>query len=164
MMVAYLQGADRVLAIDPNPHRRAFAANRGGFSIAPDSNLVAQVRELTGGRGVDVALEAVGSDAALRYALEIVRPKGTVCAVGAHHSEAMPFPTKMAFNRELSLRFAVGNPISTRDELIPLLEAGRLDPTFIISHRLPLLQAAEGYKLFDAAEATKVVMLPWSGL
>lgn len=158
LMAAYLMGADRVLAIDPDPRRRAFAADQGGHSLAPGEDLVTRVRELTGGRGADVALEAVGSDAALRTALDVVRPKGTVCAVGAHHSEAMPFSSAMAFNRELTVRFTVGDPIRSRDELISFVEAGRLDPTSIISHRLPLSQATEGYRLFDRGEATKVVL------
>jgi threonine dehydrogenase-like Zn-dependent dehydrogenase len=81
-------------------------------------------------------------------------------AVGAHHAEAMPFSTRDAFARELTLRFVVGDPIRMRDVLFPLLQSGRLDPTTIISHRLPLAEAARGYELFHRRQATKVVLLP----
>jgi threonine dehydrogenase-like Zn-dependent dehydrogenase len=158
---ALLLGAARVLAIDPDPARRACAARLGAQPVAiEDGGGVEQVRALSAGRGADVVLEAVGTDAALRTALEVARPRGSVVAVGAHHSEAMPFSTRQAFARELTLRFAVGDPIRTRGELLPLLQAGRLDPTAVISHRLPLAEARQGYQLFDRRVATKVVLIP----
>lgn len=160
LTVAYLLGASRVFAIDPDPARRAFAQQLGGHPLTPDATLNAQVLEQTRGRGMDRVLEAVGSDQALRTALEVVRPRGTICVVGAHASQAMPFPTGLCFGRELTLRFAVGDPIRWRDDLLTLIEAGRLDPTCIISHRLPLSAALEGYRLFDKREATKVVLIP----
>jgi threonine dehydrogenase-like Zn-dependent dehydrogenase len=160
LMTAYHLGAGRVMAIDPDPHRRAFAQELGGHPFAPDNGLVEQVHEITGGRGVDAVLEAVGSDSALVTAFAIVRSQGTISAVGAHHSEAMPFPSGLAFGRELTLRFSVGDPIRWREPLMDLIEDGRLDPTAIISHRLPLTEGVEGYRLFDQREATKVVLVP----
>jgi 2-desacetyl-2-hydroxyethyl bacteriochlorophyllide A dehydrogenase len=156
--VAQLLGAGRVLGVDPLPGRRAIAAAQGAEPLAPDDELLARVRDLTEGRGVDVALEAVGTDAALRTALDVVRPRGVVCAVGAHASDAMPMSTRQAFAKELTLRFAVGDPISTRDRLIRIVRQRRIDPTFVISHRLPLEDAAEGFRRFDRADATKVVL------
>jgi threonine dehydrogenase-like Zn-dependent dehydrogenase len=159
-MSAYLLGASRVLAIDPDPRRCAAAEQIGGWALVPDDDLEERVRSLSGGRGVDVVLEAVGSEQALTTALAIVRPKGVISAVGAHHAMAMPFPTKTAFGRELTLRFSVGDPIRWREPLTALVAAGRLDPTRIISHRLSLAAATEGYRLFDRREATKVVLIP----
>jgi threonine dehydrogenase-like Zn-dependent dehydrogenase len=160
LMSAYLIGASRVFAVDSDPRRLAFARQFGAHPLAADDGLAASIRDLTGGRGADIVIEAVGTDQALATALAIVRPRGTIVAGGAHHSQAMPFPTKLAFGRELTLRFAVGDPIRMRDQLLPLLEAGRLDPTTIISHRLPLHKAIEGYQLFDTRQATKIVLLP----
>jgi threonine dehydrogenase-like Zn-dependent dehydrogenase len=162
MLSAYLLGADRVLVIDPDPQRRNVARQLGGQDIAPDETLVERVHALTGGRGADVVLEAVGTDQALLSALAIVRARGTITAVGAHHSQKMPFPTGLAFGRELTLRFVVGDPIRSREQLFPLLENGQLDPTCIISHRLPLREAAHGYQLFDQHVATKVVLIPFT--
>ncbi|MER7584606.1 alcohol dehydrogenase family protein [Kitasatospora sp. NPDC097691] len=160
LKAAQLMGAAQVLAIDPAEGRRAAAAAQGAVPLDTGDDLAERVRALTEGRGADVVLEAVGVDASLRSALEIVRPLGTVCAVGAHASEAMPMPTGLAFGKELTLRFAVGDPISSRDRLMRLIRTGRIDPTFLISHRLPLAEAVEGFKLFDAGHATKVVLVP----
>lgn len=159
LMTAYLLGAECVIAIDPHPGRRTFARKLGGYPLAPDDALAEYVRELTGGRGVDAVMEAVGSEEALATSLEIVRPRGTISVVGAHHSQAMPFPTGIAFGHELTLRFSVGDPIRWHAQLFKLLEAGKLDPTCIISHRLPLAEAIEGYRLFHQRKATKVVLM-----
>ncbi|MBW1600720.1 alcohol dehydrogenase catalytic domain-containing protein [Streptomyces sp. JJ66] len=160
LKAAELMGAARVLAVDPSAGRRAMAESQGAVPLETGDDLGERVRELTGGRGADVVLEAVGVDASLLSSLEIVRPLGTVCAVGAHASAAMPMPTGLAFGKELTLRFAVGDPISSRDRLMPLIRGGRLDPTFVISHRFPLAEAPEGFKLFDGGQATKVVLVP----
>ncbi len=158
--MAQLLGAGQVLAVDPLPARRAAAATQGAEQLAPDGELLARVCDLTDGRGADVALEAVGTDAALRTALDVVRPRGVICAVGAHASDAMAMPTRLAFAKELTLRFAVGDPISTRDRLMRMVRQRLIDPTFVISHRLPLSDAAAGFRRFDDAEATKVVLIP----
>lgn len=156
-MSALYLGAARVLAVDPDPARRAAAEAEGAVGVAPD-DLANALRDLTGGRGADAVLEAVGSPAALACAVEAVRAKGTVVAVGAHHDPAFPLHTGLAFGRELTLRWAVGDPISTRDRLVPILLAGRLDPTSVISHRMPLDDAVLAYELFDRRDATKVVL------
>ncbi|QES46708.1 alcohol dehydrogenase [Streptomyces venezuelae] len=157
---AWLLGAARVLAVDPLESRRRLAAGQGADPVPAGEGLADRIRELTGGRGADVVLEAVGTDASLLSALEIVRPAGVVCAVGAHASTAMPMPTGPAFGKEITLRFAVGDPIRDREALMNLVRAGRIDPTFVISHRLALAEAAEAFRLFDAGEASKVVLLP----
>ncbi|MFE9675352.1 alcohol dehydrogenase family protein [Streptomyces sp. NPDC006259] len=160
MKSAQLMGASLVLAVDPVASRRALASRHGATPLEPGGDLAERVRALTDGRGADVVLEAVGVDSSLLSSLEIVRPRGTVCAAGAHASQAMPMPTGLAFGKELTLRFAVGDPISVRDRLMPLVRQGRIDPTFVISHRLPLTEAEEGFKLFDSGQASKVVLVP----
>jgi threonine dehydrogenase-like Zn-dependent dehydrogenase len=64
------------------------------------------------------------------------------------------------FEKELTLRFSWGDPTTLRGELLGLLAGGRLDPTPAVTHRLPLADAAEAYRLFDTREATKVVLQP----
>ncbi|MDX3382463.1 alcohol dehydrogenase family protein [Streptomyces niveiscabiei] len=157
---AWTLGAARILAVDPSERRRKLAAERGARPVPGPLDVERQIRDLTGGRGADAVLEAVGSDAALLTALNVVRPHGVVCAVGSHASDAMPMPTRLAFAKEITLRFAVGNPIRDFEPLMNLVRAGRVDPTFLISHRMPLTDAAQGLRLFDSGEATKVVLIP----
>lgn len=157
---AWILGAGRVLAVDPLERRRKIAAGRGADTFAPGDDLRGLIADLTEGQGPDAVLEAVGTDTALLTALDLVRPRGTVCAVGAHASDAMPLPTRTAFAKELTLRFAVGDPIAERDTLMRLIRGGKLDPTFVISHRLSLAEAPRGFRLFDSGEADKVVLIP----
>jgi threonine dehydrogenase-like Zn-dependent dehydrogenase len=83
-----------------------------------------------------------------------------VAAVGAHHDPAFPLDPGDAFGREVTLRFAVGDPIRWAGVLFAHLDAGRLDPARLVSHRLPLDEVADAYALFDRGEATKVLLLP----
>ena len=64
------------------------------------------------------------------------------------------------FERELTLRFSIGDPTADGALLLDRLVRGDLDPTTVITHRLPLEDAAEAYRLFDSREATKVVLAP----
>jgi len=64
------------------------------------------------------------------------------------------------FERELTLRFTIGDPAHDRERLLGLMASGRLEPAQIITHRLPLDAAADAYRLFDSREATKVVLIP----
>lgn len=151
-----LVGAAEVVVAESDPQRRAQVAAFGVGAVAP-GEFAAALRAVTAGRGADAVIEAVGGDAALTCALDAAGACGTVVALGAHHSEAMPFPTGSAFARELSVHFTVGDPIALRDRALSVIRAG-LDPTEVVTHRLPLAAAAEGYRLFDQHRAFKVVL------
>jgi threonine dehydrogenase-like Zn-dependent dehydrogenase len=71
----------------------------------------------------------------------------------------MPFPTALAFARELTLRFTVGDPISLRAEVLRLVRSGDLDPAAVVSDRVPLGAAPEAYEAFDQHRAFKTVLL-----
>ncbi|MEU3601329.1 alcohol dehydrogenase catalytic domain-containing protein [Streptomyces sp. NPDC006798] len=151
-------GAARVVVTDTDPRRRAKAVELGFEAVGP-GEFGPALGDGTD-RGAAAVIEAVGSGAALVAALANVGFGGTVVAVGSHGSRAVPLDAKEAFARETTLRFAVGNPIRVRDRVIALLRAGLLDPAPLVSHRLPLADAARGYRLFDAREALKVVLVP----
>lgn len=153
---AVAAGASAVVITDTDPARRAQAERLGFTAVDPAGFAGALAR--AGDHGARTVIEAVGSDTALRTAVESAGPHGTVVAVGAHHSDAAPFPSGLAFARELTVRFVVGDPIRFREPVIALIRAGRLDPLELISHRLPLSEAVSGYELFDRRVATKVVM------
>ena len=158
-LCAQAHGAATVIAADPSPARQA-AAEACGLIAVPPAALPDAVARLARGHGVRAVIEAVGTDNALALAMATVTARGTVLAVGAHHSRAAPLDTGRAFARELTLRFAVGDPIAVRDRVIALVQAGRIDPTVVISHRLPLEEVARGYELFHRQQATKVILIP----
>ena len=155
---ATARGAATIVGVDPLPARRRAATALGMIAVAP-SDAAAVVRDLSRGRGADVVVEAVGTSAALAGALDLSRARGVVVAVGAHHS-TYELDTADGFARELTLRFAVGDPIRYAAELLELVRAGVVDATVVVSHRLSLDDAAPAYDLFDQGEATKVVLTP----
>lgn len=161
-LCASTMGAAHVVVADPEPDRRMLADSAGLTSVAPEG-LAAATAELTGGRGAHAVIEAVGTDAALGCALGAAGPHSTVSVAGAHHSSSMPFPSGLCFRKELTLRFTVGDPIAQREEVLALVRSGRLDPAAIISHRLPLQEAAAAYELFASRRAFKVVLIPDMG-
>lgn len=157
-LCARVAGAGAVVVAEPNPARRTAMAGYGLLPAEPDE-LAGGVHQVSRGGGARAVIEAVGSDAALGLALTVAGPRATVVVIGAHHHAAFPFPTGTAFARELTVKFVVGDPILVRDELFALIRSGRLDPTVVVSHRLPLAEVARGYWLFNRQEATKVVLV-----
>jgi threonine dehydrogenase-like Zn-dependent dehydrogenase len=157
-LCAMVAGAGHVVVADPHRARRQALAGHG-LQAVPPGELAEAVGAVSRGRGAPAVIEAVGSDEALSLAVAVAAPRATVVVVGAHHSAAAPFPSGSAFARELTVRFAVGDPILVRDQVTALLQAGRLDPTVLISHRLPLADVARAYDLYDRKEATKVVLV-----
>jgi alcohol dehydrogenase len=147
----------RLIAIDGVPARRALAEQLGAEAAAPDE-ATAFVADATGGLGVDVVIEAAGSPSGLDASLRLARGRGVVSVVGAHFEPDYPLDNALMFERELTLRFSIGDPAADGDLLLSRLADGELDPSAIVTHRLPLAEAAEAYRLFDSREATKVVL------
>lgn len=114
----------------------------------------------TGGMGADVVIEAAGTPQALDAALRLARGRGTVSVVGAHFEHDYKLDAGLMFERELTLRFSIGDPISDRERLMRLILDGKLEPERVISHRMPLEDAARAYQLFDQRIATKAVLYP----
>ncbi|HKP18093.1 MAG TPA: alcohol dehydrogenase catalytic domain-containing protein [Gaiellaceae bacterium] len=158
VMCAVDAGA-RVLAVDGVEARRAAAERLGAEPVSPE-DAAAVVAEASEGLGADVVVEAAGSPGALDAALRLARGRGTVSVVGAHFEPDFPLDNHLMFERELTLRFSIGDAAGHRDRLLGLIGEGRLDPASVVSHRLPLAEAAEAYRLFDQREAVKVVLHP----
>ncbi len=131
----------------------------GAIAVTPDEAEGA-VAEASDGLGADVVIEAAGSPGALDLALRLARGRGTISVVGAHFEPDYPLDSARMFERELTLRFTIGDPAHDRERLLGLIASGRLEPAQIITHRLPLDAAADAYRLFDSREATKVVLIP----
>lgn len=163
LMAAHLFGPAEVLAVDRVPYRLAMARDLGAVPIdAQRADPVAAIQERTGGWGADVVLEAVGHESALTQALQAARPGGTVSVVGVYVEEAYAFPLGQAFVKGVTLRIGTCPARVYIPQLIPLVAAGRLDPTRLITHRLPLAQAPEAYRIFDRKEESvlKVLLKP----
>jgi threonine dehydrogenase-like Zn-dependent dehydrogenase len=152
--------AGHLIAADGVPARRELAERLGAAeALAPDA-AVERVAEVTGGVGADVVIEAAGSPGGLAAALRLARGRGTVSVVGAHFEPDFPLDNALMFERELTLRFSIGDPTQDGKLLLERLATGELDPIPVITHRLPLADATEAYRLFDSREATKVVLTP----
>jgi threonine dehydrogenase-like Zn-dependent dehydrogenase len=152
--------AGRVIAVDTVPARLEQAKTLGAIPVDASGDPVGDVMELTGCIGVDAAVEAAGSADALASCLKMVRGRGTVSAIGAHFEPDCPMDVGLMFANEITVRISIGSPTDDREQVLGLIGGGTFDPAVIVTHRLPLAEAVEGYRLFEAREATKVVMSP----
>jgi threonine dehydrogenase-like Zn-dependent dehydrogenase len=154
--------AASVLALDLDPSRLSIAERIGAIPVDVSArNAQTAVDEHTQGRGADVVIEAVGTPAAFERSVDIVRRGGTVVVMGVFTSELVQAQIGVWWIRALQIRFAGTTPVHAWwERAMAEVQAGRLDPLPIVSHRLPLGEAAHGYELFDTKQATKVLLEP----
>lgn len=157
---AIAQGAGAVFAVDPVEGRRALATTAGATAITPEQ--IGVVHEVTDGRGAAAVIDAVGSDITMTAALTCVRAGGTVSVVGVHNLDPFPFPALMSLVRSVSLRMTTAPVQRTWPELVPLLQAGRLDVSGIFTHAMTLDDAPKAYAAVAArtADCVKVTLTP----
>jgi threonine dehydrogenase-like Zn-dependent dehydrogenase len=162
VQAARLLGAGQVVAIDGVEHRREKARAFGAAPAATEEEARRLVAALTEGRGADAVLEAVGAAPALDVAQRLARPGAVISIAGYHTSEHYALPIQAAYGKNLT--FKIGRCHARRyiDLLLPLVLAGELRPTEIVSHVLPLEDAVVAYDLFGARRdnAIKVLLLP----
>ena len=186
---AFLLGAERVIAIDRFPARLRMAeehTNAETINYEEVDSVLDVLKEMTGGRGPDACIDAVGMEAhsrgldykydrakqmmrletdrptVLRQAILACRNGGTVSVIGVYGGFIDKFPMGSVMNRALTIR---SGQCHVRRYMKPLLERikkGEIDPTFVISHRLSLEDAPAGYDMFlhKEDECTKVVLKP----
>jgi alcohol dehydrogenase len=162
IQAARARGAGTVLALDREPDRLALAERMGAEPVDVTArHPQTAIDERTDGRGADVVIEAVGTVEGFTTAVDVVRRGGRVVVVGVFAGETIEAQLGVWWARALTIRFAGICPVHTwwREALACVLD-GRIDPEPIVSHRLPLGRAPEGYALFDRREATKVVLIP----
>src|SRR5690349_10686949 len=187
---AKLLGAERVIAIDRFPYRLQMAVERAGatdvinYEELQGITVPGALKELTGGRGPDKCIDAVGMEAhapglayaydrtkqalkletdrpiALREAIMACRSGGTVSVIGVYGGFIDKFPMGAVMNRSLTLRSGQCHVQRYLRPLLELIETGKIDPSFVITHRLRLEDAAQGYDMFlnRQNECLKVVM------
>ena len=158
---AFVMGAHVVYAIDPIAERRALAAEAGAVVLHPQ-DAIETIREATGGKKAECVIEVVGSDATVDLALRLVARRGTVSVIGVQQSKRYAFPLERAFAAGLTFRAGTCSVPEELPVLFPLVQSGRLKPEKYISHRMPLSEGAEAYRLFEAREAgaLKMVLVP----
>jgi 2-desacetyl-2-hydroxyethyl bacteriochlorophyllide A dehydrogenase len=160
VQVAIAAGATAVFAIDTVPQRLEMARHFGATPIhLTEEKPRDVVRAATSGRGVDTAIDAVGHVSALELAVRLARKAGTVVAIGVY-AEPGEIHLGLVWLKALTLKTGHANVIGHVDRVLAMLEAGRLDPTPLVTHHMPLEDAPEAYALYDRREALKIVLAP----
>jgi threonine dehydrogenase-like Zn-dependent dehydrogenase len=172
---AYLLGAERVIAIDRFPYRLQMARERARAWETinyEEESVLERLKELTGGRGPDACIDAVGLEAhghgamyaydrtkqalsletdrpiALREAIMACRNGGIVSVIGAYAGFVDKFPIGTVMNRSLTIRSGQCHVQHYMKPLLERIERGEIDPSFVITHRLPLEDAPKGFDMF----------------
>lgn len=160
-MAAAAIGAVQVIVIDKVEARLKEAANHGALAVnASEVDATDAVMDLTDWRGADVVIDAVGHESALISAISLVRAGGILSIPGVYTEEAITLPFGELYLKGVTVHMGVSHITEFMDEVITLSSAGRLRPSAMISHRMGLSEAVEAYRLFEAREATKIVLDP----
>jgi threonine dehydrogenase-like Zn-dependent dehydrogenase len=186
---AKLLGAERVIAIDRFPYRLKIARERAGADVTinyEETSVMEALKELTGGRGPDACIDAVGLEGhapgfqgfydkakqsmrlendripALRQAILSCRNGGTVSIIGAYAGFDDKFPLGSLMNRSLTIKTGQCHVHRYMKPLLEHIEKGDIDPSFVITHKMELEDAPVGYDIFMHKEddCLKVVLKP----
>jgi len=161
VMCAQLFGPGRVYCVDMVEERLQLARELGAIPIdSRRTSPEAEIQTVTQGAGADAVLECVGQMSAIATAFNCCRGGGTVSSVGVPSKTTADFPYLEAWTRDLTFRSGCANVHAYMRPLLELIDAGRLRPERIISHRMKLEEATEAYRLFDQRKATKIVLTP----
>jgi threonine dehydrogenase-like Zn-dependent dehydrogenase len=188
---AVMLGAEQVIAIDQFDYRLEMARNKAGatdtINFNEDADVVEQLKVLTGGRGPDAVIDAVGLEAAdphgvlqaaervkqatrsetdrggsLRDAILACRPAGIVSIIGVYGGLMDKVPMGALMNKGLTIRTGQCHVHRYMKPLYEHIVKGDIDPSFVVTHRLELGQAPDGYETFKHKqdECVKVVLKP----
>jgi threonine dehydrogenase-like Zn-dependent dehydrogenase len=185
---AYMLGASRVIAIDRVPFRLEIAHNRAGAEVLnyEEVDVHEALREMTGGRGPDHCIDAVGMEGhapglagaydqvkqammletdrpvALRQAILACRSGGTISVAGVYGGFVDKFPMGAVVNRSLTIRSGQTHVHRYLRPLLNRIQGGEIDPSFVITHRMRLDEAPMAYDIFNQKEddCLKVVLTP----
>ncbi|MFF5056452.1 zinc-dependent alcohol dehydrogenase [Micromonospora sp. NPDC000663] len=184
---ARLLGAERVIVIDRYPYRLRLAEQHAGAETInyEQDDVLDTLNEITAGRGPDACIDAVGLEGhhgnaamyaydrakqatrteterpfALRQAILACRSGGVVSVVGAYGGFVDKFPMGAFMNRSLIMRTGQCHVQRYTRPLLDRIRRGEIDPSFIVSHRMPLRDAPKGYKIFQKKQddCTKVLL------
>jgi len=160
IQVAQAAGATGVFATDLSsvPHRieaaRKFEATVFESNGGQESD---QILKATGGRGVDVALEAAGDPSAVEAAIAAVKPGGKVILIGIPLEDRTAFTASVARRKDLTIR-VIHRMKHTYPRAIQLVKSGRVDIRSLVTHRFSLAEIANAYSCAGKREGIKVVV------
>ena len=150
---AKLMGASEIIAIDPDPHRLEVAKQFGATAAVPaEGDVVDRIRKLTQGRGVDVAIEALGTQETFENALRVLRPAGTLSSVGVYSGHLqIPLDGLAAGLGDHTIVTTLCPGGKERmHRLMRLVAARRIDLAPLFTHVFPLTEISRAYELFGS--------------
>lgn len=161
LLVAQFYGPADIIVVDLDEHRLEMAKRLGATVVINngDGSAASQIMALTGGQGVDVVIEVVGHPSTCALAQAIVGSGGRIANVGVH-SRSVELHNEILWTRNVTIRMGVVNT-HTIPVLLKMIKSGKLDPTTLVTHRLPLSQIAMAYDIFKRAaeeRALKIVL------
>jgi L-iditol 2-dehydrogenase len=160
LQVARLAGATRLVATEKLPHRLDAARALGATVFQADGGREsARVLAATGGRGVDVAFEVAGDNAAVEVAIECARPGSRVILVGIPSDDRTSFSASVARRKGLALKLC-RRMKHTYPRAIHLVESGLVDVRSLVSHRFPLHEFEQAFAVAQRREGLKVIIEP----
>jgi len=185
---ARLLGAERIIAIDRIPERLQMAKDQGGVEVInfDEASVMDMLKEMTGGRGPDACIDSVGLEShgaspdalydrvkaatlqetdrahVVREVIMTCRKGGTVSIPGVYGGLADKIPLGAMMNKGLTIKTGQTHVHKYLSPLLNLVQEGKIDPSFVITHRLSLEDAPQGYEMFKKKEdnCIKVVMKP----
>jgi len=148
-VTAKLWGPAKIIIVDIEQSRLDVCLREGIVDIAlnpREVNILEKVLELTEGRGVDRAIEAIGLEETLLTALEAVRVGGNVATIGVY-AQPITLPLQTLWQKAVTLSWGFV-PVDHMPELIKLIQEGKINTRFLITHRAPLNDIVKGYDIF----------------
>ncbi|KRA28126.1 MULTISPECIES: zinc-binding dehydrogenase [unclassified Nocardioides] len=160
VLAASVLGAEKIIAMSRHEPRQAIARAFGATHVvaARGKEGVAEVLEISGGIGVDAALECVGTNDAMSTAINVTRPGGGVGFVGVPHGVDLPVGTLFAKN--VGVRGGIAPVRKYLPHLLDLVVERTIDPGQVFDLTLPLDQSPDGYRAMDERRAVKVLLQP----
>lgn len=154
LLTAQFYAPAQIIVIDPDPNRLEIATRFGATAVvnAAGEDAIQTVLRLTGGRGADVAIEAVGLPASFATCQDIVAAGGVIANVGVH-GNSVELHLERLWDRNVAITTRLVDTATT-PMLLTMTQAGKLDPAKLITHRVTLDRMLEGYAIFANAAST----------
>jgi len=159
IQMARLSGAANIFATDKLLHRVEAAKQFGADQayLVEDNSQLSEIRAATQGRGVDVSFEAAGAQDAVDDAVAAVRPGGKVILAGIPDDDRTSFSAATARRKGLTIKL-VRRMKHTYPRAIELVSKGLIDVSSIVTHRFPLAQADEAFRVAERREGLKIII------